>query len=89
MRTMIPKKEYLLYVLSSTSATRHGESFHTGLKEMQRFCFPSTPQESPQATVLRLKGQSCEMSIHMHIYELDLFAGLDSGAQRSVLPLHH
>lgn len=49
----------------------------------------STAHESPQPTVLHLKGQSREMSIHMRIYELEVCAVLDSGARRSVLPLHH
>lgn len=48
----------------------------------------STAKESPLATVFHLKGQNREMNIHMRISELEVCAVLDSGARKSVLPLH-
>ncbi|XP_013855504.1 uncharacterized protein LOC106511300, partial [Austrofundulus limnaeus] len=45
--------------------------------------------ETQGPTVLQLKGQSREMSIHMRIYEVEVCAVLDSGARRNVLPLRY
>ncbi|MEQ2204331.1 hypothetical protein XENOCAPTIV_011529 [Xenoophorus captivus] len=47
-----------------------------------------TPCDNQDPTVLRLKGQNREMSIHMRLFELEVCAVLNSGAQRSVLPFH-
>lgn len=48
----------------------------------------STAKGSPPTTVFHLKGQNREMNIHLRISELEACAVLDSGARRSVLPLH-
>ncbi|KAG1925231.1 thy-1 membrane glycoprotein [Pimephales promelas] len=50
--------------------------------------FSKAAKESPLTTVFHLKSQSHEMNIHMRISELVVCAVLDSGARRSVLPLH-
>ena len=50
---------------------------------------PAASHESPEPTVLHVKAHSQEMSIHLTIQELEICAVLDSGARRSVLPLHH
>ncbi|KAJ3601150.1 hypothetical protein NHX12_032123 [Muraenolepis orangiensis] len=71
----------------------------SGLGHMRRNC-PS-PKKTTKAqvlsaspeitdpTVLHLKTQNQEMSILMLKNELEVFAVLDSGARKSVLPLHH
>ncbi|MEQ2183544.1 hypothetical protein GOODEAATRI_033716, partial [Goodea atripinnis] len=51
--------------------------------------FARTPCDNQEPTVLHLKGQNREMSIHMRLFELEVCAVLDSGARRSVLPLHY
>ncbi|MEQ2197012.1 hypothetical protein XENOCAPTIV_020897, partial [Xenoophorus captivus] len=51
--------------------------------------FARTPCDNQEPTVLPLKGQNREMSIHMRLFELEVCAVLDSGARRSVLPLHY
>ncbi|KAJ3581001.1 hypothetical protein NHX12_032607 [Muraenolepis orangiensis] len=49
----------------------------------------SASPEITDPTVLHLKTQNQEMSILMLKNELEVFAVLDSGARKSVLPLHH
>ncbi|MEQ2198888.1 hypothetical protein XENOCAPTIV_020354 [Xenoophorus captivus] len=42
--------------------------------------FARTPCDNQEPTVLHLKGQNREMSIHMRLFELEVCAVLDSGA---------
>lgn len=73
----------------------------SGLGHMRRDC-PSpktiskaqdhtrpTAAEHPEPTVLHLKAHSQEMNIRLQVYQLVVCAVLDTGAGRSVLPLHH
>uniref|UniRef100_A0AAV2K8I4 RNA-directed DNA polymerase n=1 Tax=Knipowitschia caucasica TaxID=637954 RepID=A0AAV2K8I4_KNICA len=66
----------------------HKQSQCSSPKRNTKTFTPGTAKERPQTTVLHLKGQNREMNIHMRIFELELCAVLDSGARRSVLPLH-
>ena len=50
---------------------------------------PAVLRHSLEPTVLHFRTHSQEMSIHLKINELDVCAVLDSGARKSVLPLHH
>ena len=50
---------------------------------------PAVLCHSPEPTVLHFRIHSQQMSIHLKIHELDVCAVLDSGARKSVLPLHH
>ena len=67
----------------------HKQSQCSSPQKNSKTFIPNTPRENPQATVLHLKGQSREMSIYMCLYDLEVCAVLDSGARKSVLPLHH
>lgn len=49
----------------------------------------SSLQGRRPANVLHLKDQSREMSIYLRMCGAEVCAVLDSGARRSVLPLHH
>ncbi|XP_061754270.1 uncharacterized protein LOC133551511 isoform X2 [Nerophis ophidion] len=71
----------------------------SGLGHMKRNC-PSPRKtaraqvsamfpQSPKSTILHLKAQCHEMSIHMVVYGLEVCAVLDSGSRKSVFPLHH
>nr|XP_061825306.1 uncharacterized protein LOC133612154 [Nerophis lumbriciformis] len=71
----------------------------SGLGHMKRNC-PSPRKtaraqastmfpQSSKSTVLHLKAQGHEMSIHMVVYGLEVCAVLDSGARKSVFPLRH
>ncbi|CAL8343053.1 unnamed protein product [Merluccius merluccius] len=49
----------------------------------------TTPPETSKSTVLHFKAQSQKMNIRMLVHDLEVYAVLDSGARKNVLPLHH
>ncbi|KAL0202037.1 hypothetical protein M9458_000055, partial [Cirrhinus mrigala] len=49
---------------------------------------PRPTEIQPASTVLGVKGSGPEMCIHLLLYDMEVCALLDSGARRSVLPLH-
>ncbi|XP_063050302.1 uncharacterized protein LOC134445147 [Engraulis encrasicolus] len=72
----------------------------SGIGHIQRHCpsprktnrpthqYTNASREGSEPTVLHFKTHGQEMNIHLMMYELDVCAVLDSGARRSVLPLH-